>query len=54
MGSGRTHATQFSTGVTNTAGTVTNSLDQGAATNNPAGYYRIRLIPWFVTAAWRG
>jgi hypothetical protein len=59
MESGRTNAARFSpdvTGgdstnfaavfiVTNTAGTVTNFLDQGAATNNPAGYYRLRLIP---------
>jgi hypothetical protein len=31
--------------VTNTAGSATNYLDLGAATNSPAGYYRIRLVP---------
>lgn len=60
MGSGKTNALQrtagtggsFSTNnfanifiVTNTLGTVTNYLDNGAATNRPARYYRIRLVP---------
>ncbi len=31
--------------VTNTAGTVTNYLDVGAATNFPARFYRVRLVP---------
>ena len=31
--------------VTNTTGVVTNYLDVGAATNFPAGYYRVRLVP---------
>ena len=31
--------------VTNTIGTVTNHLDVGAATNSPAFYYRVRLVP---------
>ncbi|HUA66530.1 MAG TPA: LamG-like jellyroll fold domain-containing protein [Alphaproteobacteria bacterium] len=31
--------------VTNTASTVTNYLDAGAATNFPARYYRVRLSP---------
>jgi hypothetical protein len=31
--------------VTNTVGTTTNYLDVGAGTNNPACYYRIRLVP---------
>jgi len=31
--------------VTNTLGTVTNYLDLGAATNFPARYYRVRLVP---------
>lgn len=31
--------------VTNTVGTVTNYLDLGAATNVPAFYYRVRLVP---------
>jgi hypothetical protein len=31
--------------VTNTVGTVTNYLDVGAATNVPARYYRIRVVP---------
>jgi T5SS/PEP-CTERM-associated repeat protein len=33
--------------VTNnsTAGTVTNYIDVGGATNNPARYYRVRLVP---------
>jgi len=31
--------------VTNTAGTSTNFLDAGAATNFPAAYYRVREIP---------
>ena len=31
--------------VTNTLGTVTNYLDFGAATNFPARYYRVRLVP---------
>jgi hypothetical protein len=30
--------------ITNTTGTVTNSLDLGA-TGNTAGYYRIRIMP---------
>ena len=31
--------------VTNTVGATTNYLDLGAATNAPAGYYRVRLVP---------
>jgi hypothetical protein len=31
--------------VTNNLGTVTNFLDVGAATNFPARYYRVRLVP---------
>jgi len=31
--------------VTNTVGTTTNYLDLGAATNAPAFYYRVRLVP---------
>ena len=31
--------------VTNTLGTTTNYLDLGAATNGPARYYRVRLVP---------
>ena len=31
--------------VTNMVGTVTNYLDVGAATNFPARYYRVRLVP---------
>ena len=31
--------------VTNTVGTTTNYLDAGAATNVPAFYYRVRLVP---------
>lgn len=57
MGSSRTNALQRSTAgnytndftdiftVTNTVGTVTNYLDVGAATNTPAGFYRVRLVP---------
>jgi hypothetical protein len=60
MGSGRTNALQATTGsvggystnnftdiftVTNTIGTTTNYLDTGAATNVPARYYRVRLVP---------
>ena len=60
-GSGRTNALQATTGgpssgyntngftdifiVTNTSGPVTNYLDVGAATNAPARYYRVRLVP---------
>jgi beta-glucanase (GH16 family) len=60
MGSGKTNALQATTGgsgsyatngfsdlfvVTNTLGTVTNHLDVGGATNIPARYYRVRLVP---------
>jgi hypothetical protein len=61
MGSGKTNALQRTAGdgggnygtnnfanifiVTNTVGTVTNFLDVGGATNKPARYYRIRLVP---------
>jgi PKD repeat protein len=60
MGPAHTNALQFTPGasnnyatnnfsdiftVTNTVGNVTNYLDVGAATNTPAGYYRIRLVP---------
>jgi endonuclease G len=59
MGAGKTNAAQRAAGssgnyntnfvdvfiVTNTVGAVTNFLDLGAATNSPAGYYRIRLVP---------
>jgi hypothetical protein len=31
--------------VTNTVGTTTNYLDVGGATNSPARYYRVRLVP---------
>jgi hypothetical protein len=31
--------------VANAAGSVTNYLDPGAATNFPARYYRVRLVP---------
>ncbi len=31
--------------VTNTVGTTTNYLDIGVATNSPARYYRVRLVP---------
>ena len=31
--------------VTNTVGTTTNFLDVGGATNTPARYYRVRLVP---------
>ena len=31
--------------VTNTAGSVTNYVDIGAATNTPSIYYRVRLVP---------
>ncbi len=60
MGGGKTNALQRSSGgpngsysnafadifiVTNTVGSVTNYLDAGSATNNPGGYYRVRLVP---------
>ena len=56
MGSGKTNALQRSITlseltfapiftVTNTVGTTTNYLDVGAATNVPAFYYRVRLVP---------
>jgi thrombospondin type 3 repeat protein len=59
MGSNRTNALQAAAGdgglytnqfadiftVTNTVGTETNYLDAGAATNTPARFYRIRLVP---------
>ncbi len=59
-GIGRTNALQFTAGsagsfatngftdlftVTNTVGSVTNHLDIGGATNVPARYYRVRLVP---------
>ena len=58
-GIGRTNALQVGTGtggsyytnftdifiVTNTVGTTTNYLDIGGATNKPARYYRVRLVP---------
>ena len=59
-GVGRTNALHLSVGdasgdysnnfaaiftVTNTVGTATNYLDVGAATNTPARYYRVRLVP---------
>ena len=60
-GIGRTNALQWTPGaadgtyvtdsfadlftVTNATGTVTNYLDLGAATNVPARYYRVRLVP---------
>ena len=31
--------------VTNTIGPATNYLDSGGATNTPARYYRLRLVP---------
>jgi T5SS/PEP-CTERM-associated repeat protein len=57
MGPGKTNALQFASGasftnsfadlfvVTNTVGTVTSFLDVGAATNTPARYYRVRIVP---------
>jgi T5SS/PEP-CTERM-associated repeat protein len=61
MGSGKTNALQRTAGtvngsyqtnnftdlfiVTNTLGAVTNYLDVGGATNAPARYYRVRLVP---------
>jgi hypothetical protein len=57
MGSGKTNALQVTSGsgfttnfvdlftVTNTVGTVTNYLDSGGATNIPARFYRVRLVP---------
>jgi hypothetical protein len=60
-GTGKTNALQWTAGagagtyatnsfidlftVTNTLGSVTNYLDLGAATNFPARYYRVRLVP---------
>ena len=57
MGSGKTNALQFAGGsgfttnfvdlftVTNTVGSGTNYLDIGGATNMPARFYRVRLVP---------
>jgi fibronectin type 3 domain-containing protein len=60
MGAGKTNALQATAGdpagnyltdftdiftVTNTVGSTTNYLDIGAATNGPAHYYRVRLVP---------
>ena len=61
MGAGKTNALQRTAGgvrgsyntnnftsiftATNTVGTTTNYLDVGAATNTPARYYRVRLVP---------
>jgi hypothetical protein len=61
IGSGKTNALQATAGdtfggyntnnftdiftVTNTVGTTTTYLDTGAATNVPARYYRVRLVP---------
>ncbi len=61
MGPGKTNALQVTSGtgggtyatngfanlfiVTNTVGTITNYLDLGGATNRPARYYRVRLVP---------
>jgi hypothetical protein len=61
MGAGKTNALQVTSGdpgggyvtngftdifgVTNTVGTATNYLDVGGATNVPARYYRVRLVP---------
>src|SRR5262249_3845536 len=61
MGPGKTNALQAIAGaadgsyrtnafadlfiVTNTVGTMTNYLDVGGATNKPARYYRVRLVP---------
>lgn len=60
MGAGRTNALQRTPGaasgdyatnfadifvVTNSIGSVTNYLDVGAATNDPAYYYRVRVVP---------
>jgi beta-glucanase (GH16 family) len=54
-GAGKTNALQASAlsltnltdifTVTNTAGSTTNYLDSGAATNGAARYYRVRLVP---------
>jgi Bacterial TSP3 repeat len=61
MGPGKTNALQAASGagdgsyqtngfatiftVANTVGTTTNYLDVGGATNQPARYYRVRLVP---------
>jgi beta-glucanase (GH16 family) len=60
MGPGKTNALQSAEGgslgdyltnfvdvftVTNTVGSTTNYLDVGAATNMPARYYRVRVVP---------
>jgi K319L-like, PKD domain/Concanavalin A-like lectin/glucanases superfamily len=61
MGSGKSNALQVASGnasggyatnsftdifiVTNTVGTATNYLDSSGATNMPARYYRVRLVP---------
>jgi len=57
-GAGKTNALQATTAggyatnsladiftVTNTTGTATNHLDVGGATNRPARFYRVRLVP---------
>ena len=46
-GSYRTNgfADLFTVTNTNTVGTTTNYLDSGGATNKPARYYRVRLVP---------
>ena len=60
MGPGKTNALERTAGAagsfatngftaifiaTNTVGTITNYLDVGGATNKPARYYRVRLVP---------
>ena len=47
LASGLLHAVLPTSLVTNntTAGTLTNYLDIGAATNKPSRYYRARLVP---------
>jgi len=60
MGSGKTNALQVASGdggggyvtnfadvftVTNTVGSLTNYTDANAATNAPARYYRVRIVP---------
>jgi hypothetical protein len=46
-GAGGSYTTNFSTifTATNTVNSTTNYLDTGGATNTPARYYRVRLVP---------
>jgi hypothetical protein len=45
VGSYRTNNFTDTFTVTSTLGTTANYLDTGAATNAPARYYRVRLVP---------